>query len=97
MRRSPAAAHAADASDEVRVQNAELVRTLDELTRQQDELRRFNEELEETNRGVLAMYDQLSAELEETNAGVVALYAGRGERGRALAASSDRRSDVCRD
>ncbi len=51
VRRSTAAAHVADASDEVRVQNAELVRTLDELTRQQDELRRFNEELEETNRG----------------------------------------------
>ena len=58
VRRSTAAAHVADALDELRVQNTELVRTLDELTQQKEYLRRFNEELEETNRGVLAMYDQ---------------------------------------
>ncbi|WP_144722064.1 ATP-binding protein [Cellulosimicrobium sp. TH-20] len=97
VRRSTAAAHVADASDEVRVQNAELVRTLDELTRQQDELRRFNEELEETNRGVLAMYDQLSAELEETNTGVVALYAELDERGRELAAANEAKTRFLRN
>ena len=91
-RRSVGLAHGADALDELRVQNAELVGAHDELTHQKEEMRRVNEELEETNRGVLAMYDQLSSELEETNTGVVALYAEldeREERARALAQEVD--------
>lgn len=97
VRRSTAAAHVADALDELRVQNTELVRTLDELTQQKEYLRRFNEELEETNRGVLAMYDQLSSELEETNTGVVALYAELDERGRELAAANEAKTRFLRN
>ncbi|WP_069387970.1 sensor histidine kinase [Cellulosimicrobium cellulans] len=97
VRRSVNAAPAADALDELRVQNADLLRTLDELTEQKEELRRVNEELEETNRGVLAMYDQLSSELEETNTGVVALYAELDERGRALAAANESKTRFLRN
>lgn len=97
VRRSTAAAHVADALDELRVQNNELVRTLDELTQQKEELGRFNDELEETNRGVLAMYDQLSSELEETNTGVVALYAELDERGRELAAANEAKTRFLRN
>ena len=61
--------------DELRSQNLELLATLEELRARQEELGRLNEELAETNRGVMAMYSQLSVELEETNRGVVALYA----------------------
>ena len=97
VRRSTAAAHVADALDELRVQNSELVRTLQELTQQKEDLRRFNEELEETNRGVLAMYDQLSSELEETNTGVVALYAELDERGRELASANEAKTRFLRN
>ncbi len=61
--------------DELRAQNEELLLTLEALERKQDELIRLNTELEETNRGVLALYSELSDELDETNRGVVALYA----------------------
>ncbi|WP_019631413.1 ATP-binding protein [Actinomadura atramentaria] len=63
------------ALEELRTQNAELVDALDEVRRQREELRALNAELEETNRGVMALYNEISAELEETNRGVVALYA----------------------
>ncbi|MFC7107765.1 hypothetical protein ACFQQB_49675 [Nonomuraea rubra] len=56
------------ALDELREQNRELAETLEDVVR-------LNAELQETNTGVMAMYNQLSAELEETNRGVVALYA----------------------
>lgn len=56
------------ALEELREQNRELAETLENVLR-------LNAELQETNTGVLAMYNQLSAELEETNRGVVALYA----------------------
>lgn len=61
--------------DELRAQNQELLRTLENLERNQAELTRMNAELEETNKGVLALYKQLSDELDQTNQGVVALYA----------------------
>ena len=61
--------------DELRTQNRELVATLDALTTRQQQLVALNSELEETNRGVMAMYTELSDELESTNRGVVALYA----------------------
>ena|GEM_PF-422774 len=86
----------ADALGELRVQNAELVRALDALAAREAELVRANEELEETNRGVLAMYTQLSDELEETNSGVVALYAELDERGRQLAAANDAKTRFLR-
>jgi signal transduction histidine kinase len=63
------------AVDELRSQNQELVRTLENLERKQAELTRLNAELADTNQGVLALYKELSEELEQTNRGVVALYA----------------------
>ncbi|GII97925.1 signal transduction histidine kinase [Sediminihabitans luteus] len=97
LRRSVRQAHAADALDELRVQNAELLRTHDELLAQQEELRRLNAELEETNRGVVAMFHELSAELEETNSGVVALYAELDERGSQLSAANEAKSRFLRN
>ncbi|EWC60635.1 putative SigmaB asociated two-component system sensor protein [Actinokineospora spheciospongiae] len=64
-----------EAADELRTQNEELLATLDALEAKRRELVHVNEELEETNRGVMALYSQLTEELEETNRGVVALYA----------------------
>ncbi|MGI5499981.1 ATP-binding protein [Lentzea sp. CA-135723] len=63
------------ALDELRTQNQELLETLENLEAKSKELERLNEELEETNRGVVALYQELSEELEQTNQGVVALYA----------------------
>ncbi len=54
--------------DELRAQNQDLMAALEDVQAQRDEL-------EETNRGVMALYTQLSEELERTNQGVVALYA----------------------
>jgi signal transduction histidine kinase len=62
------------ALDELRAQNEELLITLDSLERKKDDLLRANQELEETNKGVVALYGELTAELEQTNRGVVALY-----------------------
>ena len=78
--------------EELRSQNLELVTTLEELRAKQEDLGRLNEELEETNRGVMAMYSQLSVELEETNRGVVALYAELDERGVQLHHASEAKS-----
>lgn len=63
------------ALDELRVQNQELLETLENLEQKSKELERLNSELEDTNRGVVALYQELSEELEQTNQGVVALYA----------------------
>ncbi|HEX7304637.1 ATP-binding protein [Lentzea sp.] len=63
------------ALDELRAQNQELLETLENLEAKSAELERLNDELEETNRGVVALYQELSEELERTNQGVVALYA----------------------
>jgi signal transduction histidine kinase len=63
------------ALEELRAQNADLIEALDDVRRQREELRVLNAELEETNQGVMALYNELSVELEETNRGVVALYA----------------------
>lgn len=70
--------------EELRTQNEELLTALEQLQAKQDELIRLNAELEETNRGVMALYTQLSEELEETNRGVVALYAELDEKGMQL-------------
>ena len=61
--------------EELRLENSDLIATLNELRERRDQLVQLNAELEETNRGVMAMYNQLAGELEETNRGVVALYA----------------------
>jgi signal transduction histidine kinase len=75
--------------DELNVQNQQLIAALDEVRRQRDDLARLNAELEETNRGVMALYHQLSDELEETNRGVVALYAELDEKSVQLRAASE--------
>lgn len=50
-----------DPFEELRRQNRELIRVMEELHANQERLTQLNRELEETNRGVLALY----AELEE--------------------------------
>jgi signal transduction histidine kinase len=78
--------------DELAVQNLQLIAALDEVRAQRDDLARLNAELEETNRGVMALYHQLSDELEETNRGVVALYAELDEKSVQLATASEAKS-----
>ncbi len=45
--------------EEVRQQNQELLRALEELGRRQEQLAQLNRELEDTNRGVVALYAEL--------------------------------------
>ena len=78
--------------DELSVQNQQLIAALDEVRAQRDDLARLNAELDETNRGVMALYHQLSDELEATNRGVVALYAELDERSAQLRAASEAKS-----
>lgn len=61
--------------EELHQQHQELLAVLEDLQRQQDGLKAANAELEETNRGVLALYAEVTRELEDTNRGVMALYA----------------------
>jgi len=75
--------------DELRAQNQELLDTLEKLEAKRAELARLNAELEETNRGVVALYKELSEELEETNRGVVALYAELNEKSTELRTVSE--------
>ena len=77
------------AMEELRRQNQDLLSTLEQLQSQQEELVQLNAELEDTNKGVMALYNQLSAELEETNRGVVALYAELDEKGMQLERAND--------
>jgi len=78
--------------DELSVQNQQLIAALDEVRAQRDDLARLNAELEETNRGVMALYHQLSDELEETNRGVVALYAELDDKSEQLREASEAKS-----
>src|ERR1700760_3615095 len=71
-----AAVHPRSALDELRRQNQDLITALEDLKQQKDQLLRLNAELQETNRGVMALYGELSDELEQTNRGGGALYAG---------------------
>ncbi len=48
-----------DLMEEIRRQNADLMRTLDDLRQRQEELACLNRELEDTNRGVVALYAEL--------------------------------------
>jgi signal transduction histidine kinase len=72
------------ALEELRTQNAELIEALEQAERQRAELRALNRELEETNKGVMALYTELSEELENTNRGVVALHTELDEKSRQL-------------
>jgi signal transduction histidine kinase len=79
--------------EELRRQNQDLIAALEEATRQKQQLELVNAELQETNRGVMALYSELSDELEQTNRGVVALYHELDEKSeqlRAASASKDR-------
>jgi signal transduction histidine kinase len=80
---------ARSAIDELHTQNDELVTALAEVRAQRDTLATINAELEETNRGVMALYDELSGELETTNQGVVALYAEIDDKSRQLREASE--------
>lgn len=82
--------------EELREQNRELIAALEEVRRQKSDLEVANRELEETNRGVLALYDELSAELERTNKGVVALYAEIDDKNRQLREASESKSRFLR-
>ena len=56
---SLAAARPAGPLAEIREQNQELMRALDDLRQRQEDLQRVNRELEDTNRGVVALYAEL--------------------------------------
>jgi signal transduction histidine kinase len=75
--------------EELAEHNRQLLATLGEVQAHRDELLRLNAELEETNRGVMALYTELSEELEATNRGVVALYAELEQRAEQVRAASD--------
>jgi signal transduction histidine kinase len=77
------------ALEELRRQNQDLISALDDLKQQKDQLLLLNAELQETNRGVMALYSELSNELEQTNRGVVALYAELDETSERLRAASE--------
>ncbi|MGI5184599.1 ATP-binding protein [Dactylosporangium sp. CA-152071] len=87
-----AASRPTTALDELSVQNRQLVSALEEVQAHRDELLTLNAELEETNRGVMALYTQLSEELEQTNQGVVALYAELEERSAQLREANEAKS-----
>jgi signal transduction histidine kinase/CheY-like chemotaxis protein len=75
--------------EELRRNNQDLIAALDDLTRQKEQLLLLNAELQETNRGVMALYSELSDELEQTNRGVVALYQELDEKSEQLRAASE--------
>ena len=77
------------AMEELRRQNQDLISALEDLQQQKDQLLVLNAELQETNRGVMALYSELSNELEQTNRGVVALYAELDEKSERLRAASE--------
>ena len=75
--------------DELRRNNQDLIAALEDVTRQKEQLLLLNAELQETNRGVMALYSELSHELEQTNRGVVALYGELDEKSEQLRAASE--------
>jgi signal transduction histidine kinase len=75
--------------DELRRNNQDLITALEDVTRQKEQLLLLNAELQETNRGVMALYSELSDELEQTNRGVVALYRELDEKSEQLRAASE--------
>ena len=75
--------------EELRRNNQDLIATLEDVTQQKEQLLLLNAELQETNRGVMALYRELSEELEQTNRGVVALYRELDEKSEQLGAASE--------
>ena len=49
----------ADAMEEIRQQNQQILLQMDELRSRQEDLERLNQELQDTNRGVVALYAEL--------------------------------------
>ncbi|MBB5873437.1 signal transduction histidine kinase [Allocatelliglobosispora scoriae] len=87
--REIAASSAGTPLEELAEQNRQLLATLAEVQAHRDELLRLNGELEETNRGVVALYTELSDELEATNRGVVALHSELDQRTTQLREASE--------
>ncbi|HEX3514176.1 MAG TPA: ATP-binding protein [Trebonia sp.] len=75
--------------DELRRNNQDLIAALEDVTQQKEQLLLLNAELQETNRGVMALYSELSEELEQTNRGVVALYRELDEKSEQLGTASE--------
>ncbi len=75
--------------EELRRNNQDLIAALEDVTRQKEQLLLLNAELQETNRGVMALYSELSEELEQTNRGVVALYRELDEKSEQLRVASE--------
>jgi len=84
-----AAVRPPSATEELRRQNTDLISALEDLRQQKEQLVLLNAELQDTNRGVMALYSELSEELEQTNRGVVALYAELDEKSERLRAASE--------
>lgn len=82
--------------EELRRQHEELLTVFDAVQAKNAELETLNRELEETNRGVMALYTELSEELERTNQGVVALYAEIDDKNAQLSAASEAKSRFLR-
>jgi signal transduction histidine kinase len=70
--------------DDLRAQTRDLIAALEEARAHREQLLRLNEELEETNKGVLALYSELTQELETTNSGVLALHTELEDKSRQL-------------
>ncbi|WP_395746960.1 ATP-binding protein [Prosthecobacter sp.] len=56
---APAEVRPGSVLSEVQAQNQELLGVMEEISHRQEDLARMNKELEETNAGVLALYDEL--------------------------------------
>ncbi|MGZ8741519.1 MAG: ATP-binding protein [Nocardioides sp.] len=97
LRRRVFATMSRDPVDELRAQNRELIEALEEVQARRGELMTVNHELEETNRGVLALYKELSGELDTTNQGVVALYAEIDDKNRQLREASEAKTRFMRN
>jgi signal transduction histidine kinase len=96
LRRRLLALNPSSPAEELREQNRELLSALEEVRAQRAELEVVNNELEETNRGVMALYAELSAELDHTNQGVVALYAEIDDKNLQLRQASEAKSRFLR-
>jgi signal transduction histidine kinase/CheY-like chemotaxis protein len=75
--------------EELRRNNDDLIAALEDLKGQKEQLLLLNAELQDTNRGVMALYSELSEELEQTNRGVVALYRELEEKSEQLRLASE--------
>src|SRR6202522_576873 len=75
--------------EELRRNNDDLIAALEDLKGQKEQLLLLNAELQDTNRGVMALYGELSEELEQTNRGVVALYRELDEKSEQLRLASE--------